>query len=58
MTITLVWWSLVLLKLASLSVTSMFAMLRLLPVSSRDVDVEVLALRHQITVLQRDLNGQ
>jgi hypothetical protein len=48
----------VLLKLAYLSVTSMFAMLRLLPVSSRDMDVEVLALRHQITVLRRHLNGQ
>ncbi|MCX5096519.1 hypothetical protein OOK36_48945 [Streptomyces sp. NBC_00365] len=38
--------------------TIMFAMLRLLPVSSRDMGVEVLVLRHQITVLQRHLNGQ
>ncbi|QUW84450.1 integrase core domain-containing protein [Streptomyces mirabilis] len=47
-----------LLKLAYLSVTNMFAMLRLLPVSTRDKDVEILALRHQITVLPRHLNGQ
>lgn len=36
----------------------MFAMLRLLPVSTQDKDVEILALRHQITVLQRHLNGR
>ncbi|MCX4431589.1 MULTISPECIES: hypothetical protein [Streptomyces] len=47
-----------LLKLAYLSVTNMFAMLRLLPVSTQDKDVEILALRHQITVLQRHLNGR
>ncbi len=33
----------------------MFALLRLLPVGDRDNDVEILALRHQITVLQRQL---
>lgn len=33
-------------------------MLRLLPMSDRDMDVEVLALRHQIAVLERQLNGQ
>lgn len=32
-----------------------FAMLRLLPMSNRDKDVEILALRHQIMVLQRQL---
>ncbi|WP_409098318.1 hypothetical protein [Streptomyces galilaeus] len=37
---------------------SAFAMLRLLPMSDRDMDVEVLALRHQIAVLERQLNGQ
>ena len=31
------------------------ALLRLLPVSDRDKDVEVLALRHQINVLERQL---
>jgi putative transposase len=45
----------VLLRLAYLGVTNVFAFLRLLPVSDRDKDVEILALRHQITVLQRQL---
>jgi hypothetical protein len=48
----------VLLKLTYLSVTKMFAMLRLLPVSDRDKDAEILALRHQIAVLERQLGGQ
>ena len=42
-----------LLRLAYLSVTNVFALLRLLPVSDRDKDVEILALRHQIAVLER-----
>ena len=33
----------------------MFALLRLLPMSDRDKDVEILALRHQIAVLERQL---
>ena len=33
-------------------------MLRLLPMSDRDKDVEILMLRHQITVLERQLHGQ
>ena len=33
----------------------MFALLRLLPVSDRDKEVEILALRHQIMVLERQL---
>jgi hypothetical protein len=45
----------VLLRLAYLSVTNVFALLRLLPVSDRDKDVEILALRHQITMLERQL---
>ena len=44
-----------LLRLAYLAVTNVFALLRLLPVSDRDKDVEILALRHQITVLERQL---
>ena len=44
-----------LLRLAYLGVTNAFALLRLLAVSDRDKDVEVLALRHQITVLERQL---
>jgi hypothetical protein len=45
----------VLLRLAYLGVTNAFAMLRLLPMSDRDKDAEILALRHQITVLERQL---
>lgn len=44
-----------LLRLAYLGVTNVFAMLRLLPMSNRDKDVEILALRHQIMVLERQL---
>ncbi|TJZ96558.1 integrase core domain-containing protein [Actinacidiphila oryziradicis] len=47
-----------LLRLAYLGVSNVFSMLRLLPMSDRDKDVEILALRHQITVLERQLNGQ
>lgn len=36
-------------------VTNVFALLRLLPSSDRDKDVEILALGHQITVLERQL---
>jgi transposase len=45
----------VLLRLACLTVTNAFAVLRLLPMSDRDKDAEILALRHQITVLERHL---
>ena len=44
-----------LLRLAYLGVTNVFALLRLLPVSSQDKDAEILALRHQLLVLQRRL---
>ena len=44
-----------LLRLAYLGVTNAFAMLRLLPMTDRDKDAEILALRHQITVLERQL---
>lgn len=47
-----------LLRLAYLGVTNALAMLRLLPMSDRAKDVEILALRHQITILQRQLQGQ
>lgn len=47
-----------LLRLAYLAVTNGLAMLRLLPMSDRAKDVETLALRHQITVLERQLHGQ
>jgi putative transposase len=48
----------VLFRLAYLGVTNALAMLRLLPMSDRAKDAEILALRHQITVLQRQLHGQ
>ncbi|MBE1582231.1 hypothetical protein ACFPOI_44065 [Nonomuraea angiospora] len=44
-----------LLRLAYLAVTNTFAVLRLLPMGDRDKDVEILALRHQITILERRL---
>jgi putative transposase len=48
----------VLVRLAYLAVTNGLAMLRLLPMSDRAKDVEILALRHQITVLERQLHGR
>jgi hypothetical protein len=47
----------VLFRLAYLAVTNAFAALRLLPVSDRDKDVEILALRHRITVLERQFGA-
>jgi putative transposase len=44
-------------RLAYLGVTNAFALLRLLPMSDRDKDAEILALRHQLTVLQRQLGS-
>ncbi|ROP37216.1 hypothetical protein [Saccharothrix texasensis] len=40
-------------RLAYLGVTNAVALLRLLPMSDRDKDTEILALRHQITILER-----
>jgi putative transposase len=48
----------VLLRLAYLGVTNALAMLRLLPTSDRAKDAEILALRHQIMVLERQLRGE
>jgi putative transposase len=47
-----------LLRLAYLGITNAFALLRLLPGSDRDKDIEILSLRHQLVVLQRQLDGQ
>ncbi|MFF4484313.1 hypothetical protein ACWDHW_45290 [Streptomyces melanosporofaciens] len=47
-----------LLRLAYLGVTNAFAMLRLLPMGDRDKTVEILALRHQIMVLKRQLGEE
>jgi hypothetical protein len=48
----------VLFRLAYLGVTNALALLRLLPMSDRDKDAEILALRHQILVLERHLHGE
>jgi transposase InsO family protein len=48
----------VLIRLAYLGVTNALALLRLLPMSDRDKDTEILVLRHQIAVLQRQLGYQ
>jgi transposase InsO family protein len=48
----------VLFRLAYLGVTNALAMLRLLPISDRAKDAEILALRHQIMILERHLHGQ
>jgi hypothetical protein len=45
----------VLLRLIYVSMTGVFGLLRLLPVSDRDEDVEIAVLRHQIAILQRQL---
>jgi hypothetical protein len=47
----------VLLRLAYLGLTNTFALLRLLPMSNQDKDTEIVVLRHQIAVLQRQLGG-
>lgn len=44
-----------LLRLAYLAATNTFAFLRLLPVGDRDKEIEILALRHQLLVLQRQI---
>ena len=42
-------------RLAYLAVSNIFAVLRLLPKSEHGKVIEILALRHQISVLQRQL---
>src|SRR5258706_10522998 len=44
--------------MAYLAGTNAFAILRLLPMSDRDKDVEILALRHQLMVLERQLGKE
>ena len=44
--------------LAYLGMTNTLALLRLLPMSDRAKDTEILALRHQIAVLERHLHGE
>ncbi|MER5254504.1 integrase [Streptomyces sp. NPDC002855] len=47
-----------LLRLACIAVTHAFTALRLIPMNDHDKDVEILALRHQLAVLQRRLGNQ
>lgn len=47
-----------LLRFAYLAVSHAFAALRLLPMSDHEKDIEILALRHQLGILQRQLAGQ
>lgn len=47
-----------LLRLAYLGVTNMFALLRLLPRNDHDKDTEILVLRHQLSMLRRHLGDQ
>ena len=42
-----------LLRLPYLALTSVFTVIRLLPMSDTDKDIEILALRHQLAILQR-----
>jgi transposase InsO family protein len=48
----------VLVRFAYLAVVHAFAVLRLLLMTDREKDVEILALRHQLTVLQRQLGDR
>jgi putative transposase len=46
----------VLLRLSYLALTNVFALVRLLPTSDTDKDVEILALRHQLAALHRQID--
>jgi hypothetical protein len=46
----------VLLRLFYLALTGMIRFLRLLAMSNADKDIEILALRHQLAVLQRQID--
>jgi hypothetical protein len=43
-------------RLTYLGITNAIALLRLLAINDQDKDAEILALRHQIIVLQRQLS--
>jgi hypothetical protein len=47
----------VLVRLDYLAVSNAFTALRLLPMGDREKDIEILSLRHQLTVLHRQLAG-
>ncbi len=44
-----------LLRLPYLALTSVFTFIRLLPMSDSDKNVEILTLRHQLAILQRQI---
>jgi hypothetical protein len=46
----------VLLRLPYLALTSVFTLVRLLPMSDVDKNAEILALRHQLAILQRQID--
>lgn len=46
----------VLLRLSYLALTARVTCLRLLPLSSADKDIEILVLRHQLAILQRQVD--
>jgi hypothetical protein len=48
--------AIVLLRLSYLALTNVFAFVRLLPMNDVDKDVEILTLRHQLAVLQRQID--
>ncbi|MEU4828451.1 hypothetical protein AB0H37_41930, partial [Actinomadura sp. NPDC023710] len=47
----------VLLRLAYLTVANTFAALRVLPMTDQEKDAEILVLRHQVAMLERQLAG-
>jgi hypothetical protein len=46
----------VLLRLSYLAVSSVFTNMRLLPMSDTEKDIEILALRYQLAILQRQID--
>jgi hypothetical protein len=49
-------WSTVPLSLSYLAMSTVFTMMRLLPLDGTEKDVEILALRHQLAILQRQID--
>ena len=49
-------WATVLFRLPYLAVSTVFSLIRLLPMSDRAKDLEILTLRHQLAVLQRQVD--
>jgi putative transposase len=48
--------SIVLLRLPYLALMSVFTFIRLLPMSGSDKNIEILTLRHQLAILQRQID--